>query len=210
MQKKLLISVVLGLILIGGAVIVWEKKTSQEMPQGEVKNTDTKVVPGGWKIYRDENLGFEVALPKSFEKTEQGFVPLNPPVGNPESLENNVWFEVDEKKSEFWKSLYGKSIESVRNDDFLYPSQKKDRDFGAVEISFERKKVNDISLVIVSSILQEVPNDYYTGGGWIEGAWTKEAFFNCNKAICSVVIQSHSFSKEKEAFFSTVIETLKY
>ena len=210
MQKKLFILVVVALILIGGAVFVLQEKSSQEVSQDEVKNTDTKVVPDDWKTYRDENLGFEVKLPKNFEKTEQGFVPLNPPVGNPESLENNVWFEVGEKKSEFWKSLYGKSVESVSNEDYLYPSEKKDRDFGAVKINFERKKVNDISLVIVNSILQEVPNDYYTGGGWIQGGWTKEAFFNCNKAICSVAIHSHTFSKEKEALFSTAIETLKY
>ncbi len=210
MQKKLLILAVVALVLIGGVVLVWQKKNSQIVNQNEVKNTDAKVVLRDWKTYRNEEFGFEVKLPRNFEETEQGFVPLNPPIGNPDGLENNIWFEVGEKKSEFWKNFYGKSVENVPNDDFLYPSEKKDRDFGAVEISFERKKVNDIFLVIVSSILQEVPNDYYTGGGWIEGAWTKEAFFNCNKAICSVAIHSHAFSKEKEALFSTVIETLKY
>lgn len=218
-QKPLFLAVALtALLVIGGVFWIMQKRpvapnqpvTPDPIVEIPVQaEPETPIDTSGWKTYRNEELGFEVRLPKNFEKTEQGFTPLNPLVGNPESLENNVWFEVGEKKSEFWKSLYGKSIESVPNDDFLYPFEKKARDSGAIEVNFERKKVNDISLVIVSSILKKEPN-YDTGGGWIEGAWDKEAFFRCNKAICSVVIHSHAYSKEKEALFSTVIKTLRY
>ena len=37
MQKKLLILAVIALVLVGGVVFVWQKKTGQEMSQGEPK-----------------------------------------------------------------------------------------------------------------------------------------------------------------------------
>ncbi len=70
MQKKFLILAFVALGLIGGAVFVWQKKTSQEVSQGEVKITDAKVVPDDWKIYRSEKYGFELYFPKDWSFSE--------------------------------------------------------------------------------------------------------------------------------------------
>lgn len=71
MQKKLLILVVVALILIGGVVFVWQKKTGQEMSQGEPKeevkiaeNTSVNDIDtSNWRTYRNEEYGIEFEYP---------------------------------------------------------------------------------------------------------------------------------------------------
>lgn len=93
MPKKLLISVVAILILLGGAIFVWQKKTieTQNLPESQenVQSSDeekemqsktlddllaqaeevqlSKVDTAGWLTYRDEKLGIEFMYPKGWE-----------------------------------------------------------------------------------------------------------------------------------------------
>ncbi len=75
MQKKLLILAVVALVLIGGVVLVWQKKTGQEVSQGEpkeevkiVENTDANDVDtSDWKTYRNEKYRIQLKYPSKDE-----------------------------------------------------------------------------------------------------------------------------------------------
>ncbi len=122
MQKKLLILAVVVLVLIGGAVFVWEKKTSQEMPQSELKevvkiveNTDTNYVDiSDWRTYHNEEYGFEIKYPSEWGIPESfrliGGIPTMSihPTGYSEGCCVGVRIEAQKAEmSEVYKRLLG-------------------------------------------------------------------------------------------------------
>lgn len=80
-KQQLYILIGIGIILIGGVVLVWQKRANQELPQkqsqkqeqNEQQNKEQQAVDiGDWKIYQDKKYGFEVKYPKDWEIKEEG------------------------------------------------------------------------------------------------------------------------------------------
>lgn len=80
MQKKYLISIVVVLVLVAGGILLWQKRTVQNVVQNEpkeevkiIENTDTnKVDTSDWKTYQNEEYGFEMKYPAWFANFESG------------------------------------------------------------------------------------------------------------------------------------------
>ena len=219
MQKKILLSVLAVALLIGGAVLVWQKK-SQVIPKEATKEMTIADTPpsdtADWKTYRNEEYGFEVKYPKSLEARNWGssgvtLASQNPPLSNPQGLDlllQEIWFDIGPENFAYWDAFQGKAVKDIEDFDFLYPEDRKYLELGSMEVSFQRKDVNNSNVMVVSSVLKEAPVSYM-GGGWIEGGWDKEAFFQCKNRICSIAIHSHSYSEVKEQLFEKVLDTLK-
>ena len=73
MQKKLLILALAILVLFGGGVLLWQKKISQKtvinQPQEEVRVSETSDT-ADWKTYHNEEFGFELKYPSTFDLSE--------------------------------------------------------------------------------------------------------------------------------------------
>lgn len=109
MQKKLLILALAVLILVAGGVLLWEKKTGQEVPQSEVKNTDiSNVDTSDWKTYRNSVHNFSFKYPKDWMAEEysdkSGLFLMSPETIRIQKDEKNLGYPMDLTVS-FFSSL---------------------------------------------------------------------------------------------------------
>lgn len=185
----------------GGVSAINEIGSIKDLVGGEY--SFAPVDTSNWQVYQDKEPGFEVRLPKRFEKTNQGFTPKNPIIGNPEDMENNVWFLIEKNDR-----LKQKNLSAISQEDLFNPLWSSFVASGNVDVSVKRVIVNDIPMIVVKSIFGSEPlgNKF---GGWIEGAYEEESFFECGSGICSVRISSHQYSHEKQVLFYAILATLR-
>lgn len=91
-KQQVYILIGIGIILIGGVVLVWQKRANQELPQtqnqeqeqneqqkNEQKESEQYAIDiSDWKIYQDKKYGFEIKYPKDWEIRE---VKIGPAIG---------------------------------------------------------------------------------------------------------------------------------
>lgn len=131
MQKKLLISAVVALVLIGGVVFVWQKKTSQEVfqiePKEEVKiieNTETNDTDtSNWKTYQNDEFGFEVKYPDVWEVNIQSstgsLLPIDGELSKNDILNNKNYstgFSFGTRESKAGGYITGITVSSAKFD----------------------------------------------------------------------------------------------
>jgi hypothetical protein len=224
MNQKLIVGILVVFVLAVIGVFGWKivsapqsARMTQNIEQPAETNTDevesvknlvdgeysfVSVDASDWQIYRDEEAGFEIKIPKNFEKTDQGFTPKNPAVGNPESIENNIWFLIGINSR-----LKQKNLDSISQKDLLDPLWSQSVATGNVDVFEKRARVNNMPMILIKSLFGKEPstNNF---GGWIEGAYEEESFFECGYNVCSIRISSHQFSQEKQVLFYTILSTL--
>ena len=223
MNQKLIIGILVALVLVGVGIFGWKtenmshpEQIAQTIEQPEKSEeiesvrdlidgeyVFTSIDTSDWQTYRNEEAGFEVRIPKNFEKTDQGITPKNPAIGDPESIENNVWFLIGVNSR-----LERKNFGEVTQKDFFDPLWNSFVDSENVSVSEKRVVVHNNPMILIKSILGKEPskNEF---GGWIEGAYEEESFFRCGDKICSIRISSHQYSRERQVLFYTILSTLR-
>jgi hypothetical protein len=174
-HKPFFLTVALVSLLALAGVFYWMSQKRQVAvdqpvvtdPVGETPvqtEPTTAIDTSDWKTYRDEEYGFEMKYPTNLEKTEQGLTPHNPPIGNPSSTQNTVWFSMD-VQNHFSGKLLRENLNNVLDEElFRDPFWSSYIHQGNVKVSYNEEKINGVQLKIVKSILKQVPNNYKSGG----------------------------------------------